>query len=109
MKTSKPILTGSVLAAANLTQCRLVGFDGNVCAANAKPMGAVEADTDSGQMAPVTEYGEALVESGGAITVGAKLASDASGRVAVWSTGEIAGWALDAASGAGEKIRVKLL
>lgn len=51
MKTQQVILTTSVIAAADLTRRRFVGFNGNVCAAGAKALGVVEADTENGGVA----------------------------------------------------------
>ena len=48
MKTQQVILTTSVIAAAELTRRRFVGFNGNVCADGAKALGVVEADSREG-------------------------------------------------------------
>ncbi len=138
MKTEVILGTSSIQAAADLVKHRFIGFDGNLCGANAKARGVSAADTKSGQMCPINISGEVLVESGGAITAGAALASDASGKAvaatafsvtvpagatAVTSTAAqpdlveaggylpqaLNGYAVDAASGAGEFIRVRLV
>lgn len=160
-KAYKPGVVESILAAADLEANRFIGFDGNLCGANAKALGVSETSTKQGQYCPVIVTGIALVESGGAVSAGAAVASDAAGRavaasnftvstsvstdvqvtvtvpvgeVSVLSTAaqpdllesatatstatntlsggvlpqKINGWALDAASGAGELIRVLL-
>ncbi len=107
-KTFKSALTVSVTAAADLVKHRFIGFDGDYCGANEKCYGVSEADTASGQQCPLTAYGEALVETAGAISQGAKVASDANGKAVAFSTGEFNGYAVDAASGSGELIRVLL-
>lgn len=137
MKTAKPILIDSIAAAADVVKNRFAGLDGNYCGANARALGVFDADTKAGQQAPVMVLGIALVESGAAVTAGANVASDASGKAvaaaalsvsvpaggtAVTSTAAqptltvaggylpqaVNGVALDAASGAGEFIRVRL-
>ena len=103
----KPLLIDSVLAQADLIKQRFVGFDGKVCTASALALGVCDVETDSGQYAPVAILGILLIESGGAITAKSKITSDASGRaVAITSTEEINGYAIDSASGAGEIIRI---
>ena len=108
MKTYMPLLPVNQTAAADLDKHRFVGFDGNLCGANAKALGVSETDTATGQQCPVIAVGMALVESAGAISAGDKVASDASGLAVAWSTGEYNGWALDEALGAGETIRILL-
>jgi len=111
MKTEQPLLITSIIAAADLSANKnlLIGFDGNLCGADAKPLGVLNANTDSGEEAPVTCVGIALVYSGAAITQGDKLKSDANAKVITWATsGEVVGFAMDAAAGADELIRVLL-
>ncbi len=106
MKAQQVILVASVLAAANLTRQRFVGFDGNVCAAGAKALGVVEADTDANNMAPANLLGVILVEAGAAIAAGADVQSDATGRAITKAAGAANGIAWDAATGAGDLIRI---
>ncbi len=80
MKTENILGSQNIQAAANLTASRFVGFDGNACGANAKALGVVLADTDSGNMAPLAISGIVLVKSGGAVSVGGAVTSDATGR-----------------------------
>jgi len=49
-----------------------------------------------------------LIYSGGAVSQGAKIASDANAKAVTFSTGEFNGYALDASTGADELIRVLL-
>ena len=70
-KTYKPLLIDSVTALADLKQHRFVGLDGNVCQAGAKAYGVCDVDTDAEQYTPVAVSGILLVETGGAITIGA--------------------------------------
>jgi hypothetical protein len=136
-KLSNPIGAVSVLAAANISRQLFVGFDGNICAANAKALGVSEVDTASGEMAGIIFNGVALVKAGAAVAAGAAVVSDSSGRAitataltfaipagstsvtsasatpALTKSGSVLpqsinGYALDAASAADEIIRVLL-
>ena len=106
MKTQQVILTTSVVAIANQTRRRFVGFDGNVCAAGVKALGVVEADTESGGVAPANVQGVILVEAGVAIAVGAEVQFDATGRAITKAAGVANGTAWDAAIAAGDVIRI---
>lgn len=155
MKTNKPGMVESIVAASNLSKFRFVGFDGNYCAANAKALGVSEVDTNLGEYCPVAVSGIVLIETAGAITAGAAIVASGTGADAgkaaaaanlsvssaitssinagatqvtssaangeiVTSTSvntisgsvlsqTINGYALDAAAGAGEIIRIKLV
>jgi len=106
MKTSQIALTLSVLATSALTKLRFVGFTGATPAAGAAVIGVANADYASGEMAGVDSHGALVIESGGAITLGAQVQTDASGRAITLDAGAAAGRALDAATGAGEFIRI---
>ena len=108
MKTEQPILITSVSAAVAISKNLFVGFDGNLCAINAKALGVSNADTAQNEQAPIMANGIALVLSGAAVSVADKIASDANGKAVTYSTGEINGFALDSAAGADELIRVLL-
>lgn len=110
MKTQQPVQKTSIKAAVNLDNImRFIGYDGNYASAGASALGVLDASTNAGEYAPVITYGIVLVETGGAITVGAKVESDAQGRAVTQTTGTVLGYALDSAASAGEKIRVKLI
>lgn len=106
MKSQQVILTTSVVAAVELTRRRFVGFDGNVCADGAKALGAVEADTAAGNVAPANVLGVILVEAGAAIAAGAEVQSDASGKAITKAAGVGNGIAWDAATASGDVIRI---
>ena len=110
MKTEQPILITSVVAAADLSNSKnlLIGFNGNICGSSAKPLGVLTAGSPLGEESAVIARGIALVYSGAAVSAGAKLQSNASGKVVNFLSGEVAGYAVDAASGADELIRVLL-
>jgi hypothetical protein len=109
MKTYFPVLTVSFAVASDIPKARFIGFNGALCAQNAKALGVSEVDTKQGQQMPVIVYGIALVESGGAVNVGDAVTSDANGKAVPAETNPVNGYALDAASGAGEIIRIKLV
>ena len=108
MLTEQPLLITSIKAPSVITKNLFVGFDGNLCSANAKSLGVSNADTDEAEQLPVTSNGIALVYTGNSITVGDKVASDSNGKAVTYSTGEYNGWALDEALSADVLIRVLL-
>lgn len=102
-----PVLTLSITAAADLDDVRrFIGFDGRVCAAGEKALGTNSAAFAAGEQASVDALGVILVESGAAITAGAQVECGDQGRAAPLASGKPCGWALDAAGGAGELIRI---
>lgn len=155
VKTIKPGIIESIVAASDLVKHRFVGFDGNYCAADNKALGISDVNSSLGEMCPVVLTGIMLIESAQALSVGDALVSSGTGADAgraakasnvsvasnitssvdagatpVTSTsanGEVVtstsantvsggilpqsvnGYALDAAAGAGEFIRVKLV
>ena len=110
MKTEQPILITSIKAAADFSDSNniFIGFDGNICGNGAKALGVLSANTDQDEQAPITVLGIKLVLSGAAVSSGAKIQSDASGKAITFSSGESNGFAMDEASGADELIRVRL-
>jgi hypothetical protein len=102
----KPLLIDTVKAAVNLEKQRFIGFDGNYCGANAKAYGVSDVEIKAGQYAPVALFGILLIQTGGAVTAGTKVTSDATGCAVAYTTGEANGYALDTAAGAGEVIRI---
>lgn len=106
MKTAKILLTVTILAAAALTRFRLVDYSGNPASAGERALGVTEADFDAGELAGVNTHGEILVEAGAAISAGAEVESDSVGRAITKTTGVAFGVARDAATAAGDIIRV---
>lgn len=107
MSTQQPVLTTSVIAAADLAQPhRFVGFDGAQAGLGSLALGVLEGDTDAGLAAPVNVLGIVLVEAGAAIPAGSAVQSDASGRAIVLDAGAKNGVALNAAAAAGDIIRI---
>jgi hypothetical protein len=108
MKTSIILGTMSVLAAAALTVNRFVTGAGAVPAAGVWCPGVTADDFDAGEQASIVTHGIKVVEAGAAVAADAEVQTDASGRAITKAAGIGLGRALDAASGAGEFIRVKL-
>lgn len=106
MKTEKVLLTTTIAAAAALTRLRLVDYAGSPCGAGVRALGVANAAYDAGEQAGVAAKGELLVEVGAAVAVGDAVQSDATSRVVPLSTGVVFGAARDAATAAGEFIRV---
>lgn len=108
MKTSHLIATMSILAAVALTRSRFVALDGTVPAAGVYCPGVANDNFDAGELAGVNFAGIDVVEAGAAVAAGAEVQCDASGRAITLAAGVGLGRALDAATAAGELIRVKL-
>jgi hypothetical protein len=126
-------------ATANITKHRFVGFTGQHAGANAKALGAsLTYDTPNGSALAVAISGIVILEAGGEITAGAAVTSDANGKAVavaavtvtvpvggteVTSDGAqptlvvaggrlpvaINGYALEASSGDGKFIQVRLV
>lgn len=108
MKTSVILATISVIAAAALTKKRFVTATGAVPAAGAWCPGVANADYDIGEAAGIDTHGIVLVEAGAAISAGAAVQTDNQGRAITLDAGVSLGRTLDAATAAGDLIRVKL-
>jgi hypothetical protein len=110
MKTEQPVLITSILATADLSEKQnlFIGFDGAVCGNGVKPLGVLNANTNLNEQAPLTCLGISLVYSGAAVSKGAKVQCNAAGKVITYASGAVAGFALDASTGADELIRVLL-
>ena len=106
MQTEKILLTVTIAAAAALVAKRFVSFGGAQAVAADVALGVANANYDAGEQAGVDTHGEILVESGGAITAGAQVQPDAQGRAITLGAGVAFGRARDAATAAGEFIRV---
>lgn len=113
---SNPGVIASITSAAALVAKRFIGITGNYCAAGAQPIGVSINPVDSGEATAVVVTGIVIVESGAAVTAGSYVQSDATGRaidmVAMTDTNgrnkTACGVALEAATAAGQFIRVRL-
>lgn len=104
------LLTLTLAATGTIVANRLVTPAGAQTGADGVAIGVANTAAVSGDKFPVVAQGTAVVEAGAAIAAGATLKSDASGRAITWATsGAKVGFALEAATGAGQMIEVLLL
>ncbi len=75
----------TIVATAAITAGQFVGYDGAVCAANAKALGVAVYDADIGDNCSVAVEGRYIVTAGGAVAVGDAITSDATGKAVVAS------------------------
>lgn len=109
-KQSLSLLTLTVLAAGAVSAKRFVSHLGAQAVAEENTLGVSRTAAAIGEKLPVDVIGTAIVETGGAITAGDKLESDASGRAVTWSTsGPVLARALESATAAGQFIEVLLI
>lgn len=108
-KQAISLLSLTIVATVTLTAERFVTFAGAVPAADASVFGVVRQGAVSGDKVTVDVQGTAIVEAGAAITAGATLKVDSTGKVITWATsGAKVGIALQAASASGAFIEVLL-
>jgi len=106
MKTEKILLAVTLLAATALARFRLVDFAGSQAADGVRALGVANTAYALGEQAGVATHGELLVEAGAAVAVGAQVQSNASGQCITLGAGVPFGVARDAATAAGDIIRV---
>lgn len=107
---STPLLTINLTLSGTVAAHRLVTAAGAQAGADAAAIGVTRTGGGSGDKVPVDVVGSSVVEAGAAISAGATLKSDGSGRVITWaSSGSKVGYALQAAGAAGQFIEVLLL
>jgi hypothetical protein len=108
-KTNKSILNLTLQANEAITAYRFVDFSGNLASDNEKALGTAEIDYLSGEYMSIAVVGVSVVETVGAITKGANIASAAVGKARTAApTDNVVGRALDTCSGA-DFIRVLLV
>lgn len=103
--TKKVVLVATATAQAPIVANRLIGFDGKQAKAGAAVYGVTPRDADEGDSVAVECIGIVLVEAGGAIEVGKKVASDGNG-CAVAGDANAFGYAVSATAEAGELVAV---
>lgn len=110
MLTEQPILITSIVCAETdgIIKNRFIKFTGEYGAENVKSLGITNAEATKGEMVPVSVKGIALVQSGAAITLGAPLQTFDDGLAIEQDAGPLEGYAMDAASGADQLIRILL-
>lgn len=93
-----------------VTADRFVTAAGAQTGADGNAIGVARSGGVSGEKVTTDVVGTAIVEAGAAITAGATLKADASGRAITWVTsGARLGIALQGATAAGQKIEVLLI
>jgi hypothetical protein len=105
------LLAGEDLSTKTFTLVKPGATEGQVIAvtgATDQPIGVlIDAPSAAGKIANVMQFGIVEVIAGAAVSYGALVQTDASGRaIAAVSTGYVVGRALQAAANAGEKIAV---
>ena len=105
-----PILSLPVTLSGTVATNRFVTPAGAQAGADANALGVARSGGASADKVTVDVMGTALVEAGAAISAGATLKADSSGRAITWVTsGARLGIALQAAAAAGQMIEVLLL
>ena len=108
MNTYAPAQQITITANSAITNKRFVDFNSDPCAAGTKSLGVADDDAAAGEILSLVTLGVAIVEAGAAITKGSAVESAAGGKAITKSTGTLNGYALDAATQAGDFIRVFL-
>ena len=104
------VLTLTATLAGTVAANRFITPAGAQSGADANTLGVCRTAGVVGDKAPVDVLGTAIVEAGAAISAGASLKSDASGRAITWaSTGAKVGIALQPATAAGQFIEILLI
>ena len=111
MLTEQPVLITSIKCSevGGIIKNRFINFTGTFGADGTKSLGVVNADTNQGEMTPVTVKGIAIVQSGGAISVGRPLQAFDDGTAVVQDSGPLEGYAMDSAVSANQLIRILLV
>lgn len=104
------LLALTVLSTGAIGAERFVTHAGGQAGAAVRTLGIARSKADeAGEIVPVDVIGTAVIETGGAIALGAKLETDAQGRAVTFAAGTHVATALQAAAGAGEFIEVLLV
>jgi hypothetical protein len=107
---STPLLAVAVIATGAIAASRFVTPAAAQAAADANTLGVARFPVALGERLSVDVIGTTVVESGGAVSFGATLKSDASGRAVPWaSSGAKVALSLDTATAAGQLIEVLLI
>ena len=102
---SDPILRQTRRASADLTELQLIGFDAAPAGLNSPVLGVAMTDAAAGKAVEVLMIGTQDMPSGGAISVGDEVSSDAQGR-AVAGGAMPFGRALTATTGPDQRVEV---
>lgn len=105
-QTEHIVLTVTEKATTALTQQCFVNFNGGQASDGEATLGIANTNYDLGEQAGINAQGSLLVVAGAVIAKGAQVQSDAQGRAITLAAGVAAGRARDAATAAGELIRI---
>lgn len=109
-RQSLSALALTAIAAGTIANSRFVTPGGAQAGADANTLGVCRQDAVANDKITVDVLGTAIVEAGAAVSAGATVKSDASGRAITWATsGAKVGLALEAATAAGQMIEVLLI
>ncbi len=110
MKTENPIQIISITALTDANKNLIANISGGLCNATDVPLGAINANTNASEQMPVMVIGIALVKSGGVVTAGDLVKSDANSKAVSTTTNDklVLGKALDTSTTADELIRILL-
>lgn len=103
------ILALTILATGAITALRFVTAAGAQTGAGGNALGVAAMDAVSGDDFTIDAAGLVTVEAGAAVTAGGLVESDALGRAINKASGVAVGRSLDAATAAGDRIRVMLI
>ena len=106
-QTKQVVLVTTITATGAIVKNRFVNFKGAQAKAGEAVLGVAPYDVETGDTAAVDVVGIAVVESGGAVAIGAEVGADAQGCAVSGSLRKV-GTALTAATAAGETVRVLL-
>ena len=111
MKTEQPILITSVKVDATLADKKnvFVNFTGGLCDEDEKALGVLNAETDSGEQAPIVCSGIALILSGEDLSPGQPVRCGPNGKANALGAGTLNGYCMDNALGADELVRILLI
>ncbi len=108
MSVSYPTLTLTMAASGALVANRFIGTDFAQAGAGANTLGVVQMPGTDEDI-PVDVLGAVPVEVGAAVTAGALIESDASGRAITRTSGAVAGRVLESATAAGQRVLCVLI
>lgn len=106
-QTKQVVLVTTITATGAIVKNRFVNFKGAQAGVGDPILGVAPYDVETGDTAAVDVVGIAVVESGGAVAIGAEVGADAQG-CAIPDALRNVGRALTAATAAGETVRVLL-
>lgn len=105
-----PLLPLTMTASGAVTAERFITSAGaQVGVAGVAAIGVSRTTAANGALVVVDAVGTAIIEAGGSITAGSAVKAGADGRALTYDTGTKAGIALQASTGAGQRIEILVL